>query len=129
MDLEAVRASLPSMTRQAFGDPTTIRPMREGKMAGGIPDQARAVQEDVPGRFDFAPELEQMGGGRDDKNRAKVISPHASVSFALGDLTWVPRAGDHTERRHPVTDQDEAYRIDRVLEPLPAVVFCALSRI
>lgn len=128
MDLETVRAGLPSMTRQVFGEDAIIVPMREGKMAGSV-DPGRVAQ-DVRGRFDFAPELEQMGGGRSsESNRANVISPHASVSFALGDLAWVPRAGDQVERQHPVTSEMERYRIDRILVPLPAVVLCVISRV
>lgn len=127
MDLETVRAGLPSMTRQGFGESTKILPMREGKMAGAGADPEREVQEDMWGRFDFAPELEQMGGGRSSEtNRANVISPHASVSFALSDLAWIPRRGDHVERQ---TAEPEMYRVDRILKPLPAVVLCAISRI
>ena len=127
MDLETVRAGLPSMTRQGFGENANILPIREGKMAGAGADPEREVQEDVRGRFDFAPELEQMGGGRSsDTNRANVISPHASVSFALTDLTWVPKQGDHVQRQTAIP---ELYRIDRILEPLPAVVLCVISRI
>lgn len=127
MDLETVRAGLPSLTRQAFGENANILPMREGKMAGASADPERAVQADVRGRFDFAPELEQMGGGRSSEtNRANVISPHASVSFARNDLTWVPKQGDQVERQ---TAAPERYRIDRILEPLPAVVLCVISRI
>jgi hypothetical protein len=126
MDLETVRAGLPSMTRQGFGENANILPMREGKMAGAGADPEREVQE-VRGRFDFAPELEQMGGGRSSEtNRANVISPHASVSFALADLTWIPKQGDRVERQ---TATPELYRIDRILEPLPAVVLCVVSRI
>lgn len=127
MDLETVRAGLPSMTRQGFGENANILPMREGKMASAGADPEREVQEDVRGRFDFAPELEQMGGGRSSEtNRANVISPHASVSFALADLVWVPKQGDQVERQ---TVPPELYRIDRILEPLPAVVLCVISRV
>tara|TARA_R110002020_G_scaffold467027_4_gene690206 strand:+ start:21641 stop:22024 length:384 start_codon:yes stop_codon:yes gene_type:complete len=127
MDLDTVRAGLPSMTRQGFGENANILPMREGKMAGAGADPTREVQEGLRGRFDFAPELEQMGGGRSSEtNRANVISPHASVSFALADLAWVPKQGDHVERQ---TAAPELYRIDRILDPLPAVVLCAISRI
>lgn len=130
MDLETVRAGLPTMTRQVFGEKANILPMREGKMAGASPDPERDAQEGVPGRFDFAPELEQMGGGRSSEtNRVNIISPHASVSFALGDLSWIPEAGDQVERQNPTTAEDERYRIDRLLEPLPAVVLCVISRI
>jgi hypothetical protein len=129
MDLETVRSDLPSLTRQQLGEKTTIHPMREGKM-GASADPDLEPQVDVNGRFDFAPDLEQIGGGRTTEgNRAKVISPHASVSYALADLAWVPQQGNHIERRHPVSGELERYRVDRLLEPLPAVVLCVVSRI
>lgn len=129
MDLETVRANLPSMTRTVLGETVSIFPKVEGKMAGETADPSREAQLDRPGRFDLAPDIEQLGGGRDVPERARGISPHASVSFALADITWLPKTGDHIGRVHPHTAAAELYRIDRVLEPLPASILCTLSRL
>lgn len=128
MDLATLRSRLPAMTRAALGERVSILPMTEGKLAS-VPDAMRAVQADVPARFDLAPDVEQLGGGRDVPERARVISPHASVSFALSDLQWLPGQGDHVERSHPVTAAIERYRIDRTLEPQPAVLLAMISRV
>lgn len=128
MDLETVRASLPLLTRAALGEKVRLFPMKEGKMAA-VEDPGRPVLEDIDARFDTAPEIEQIGGGRDAPERARAISAHASVSFALASLAWFPKAGDQVERVHPVTLATERYRIGRTLEPLPSVVLCIISRV
>lgn len=129
MDLETVRASLPSLTRAVFGVAVSILPKVEGKMGPATEDPGREVQLNRPGRFDLAPDIEQLGGGRDVPDRGRGLSAHASVSFALADILWVPKTGDQVERIHPHSGVVETYRIDRVLEPLPASVLCLLSRI
>jgi hypothetical protein len=123
MDLAAIRSGLPSMTRALFGDKVTILPMIEGKMGPAVVDPARVEQVDVKARFDFAPDLEKLGGGDRNDGHAFTVSPHASVSFARADLSWLPGQGDQI--RH----DDDRYRIDRPLEPLPAVLLCLISRI
>jgi hypothetical protein len=134
MDLETLRRELPSMTRARFGETVTVTPMVQGKMAM-VADTTRAVLADVPCRFDLAPELEQVGGGRERPEAVQAISPHASVSFALADLMakaavadW-PRDGDHVTRVHPLTGVSELYQITSSLEPQPAVILYVLSRI
>ncbi len=123
MDFASVRASLPSMTRALFGVNVTILPMKEGKMGPAIADHGRDVQPDVKARFDFAPDLEKLGGGNRNDGHAYMVSPHANVSFALSDLSWSPRQGDHI--RHG----NDLYRIDRPLPPLPDVILYLISRI
>lgn len=129
MDLATIRAQLPAMTRAALGEPFDLFPMQEAKMGPAIPDVSRAVLEGVMGRFDAAPELEQVGGGRDVPERARAISPHASVSFAVSALAWLPKNGDQVSRTDTKRGAVTRYRIDRVLEPRPDVVLCHLSRI
>lgn len=128
MDLATLRTRLPAMTRAALGERVCVVPMVEGKLAA-IADAERATQVSVPARFDFAPDVEQLGGGRDVPERARVVSPHASVSFALSDLQWLPGQGDQVERLHPLTGAVERYRIERTLEPQPAVLLAMISRV
>lgn len=128
MDLDTVRASLPSMTRAVFGEKVTLIAMTEGKMSA-VADATRPVLEYVVGRFDFAPELEQIGGGRDVPERARAVSPHGSISFAKTDLAWLPTQGDRVQRLNAEALQAETYRIDRTLEPSAGVILCMLSRV
>lgn len=127
MDLESVRGFLPSMTRERMGEPITLTPMAEGKM-GSKTDPVRAPQI-LQGRIDAAPQIEQLGGGRERPSLANFVSDHRTVSFALAEITWRPRTGDQVTRTHPVTGALETYRIDRVFEPYPGALVCDLSRI
>lgn len=127
MDLESVRGFLPSMTRERMGEPITLTPMAEGKM-GSKTDPVRVPQV-LQGRMDAAPQIEQLGGGRERPSLANFVSDHRTVSFALAEITWRPRTGDQVTRIHPVTGALETYRIDRVYEPYPGALVCDLSRI
>lgn len=127
MDLESVRGFLPSMTRERMGEPITLTPMAEGKM-GSKADPDRAPQI-LQGRMDAAPQIEQLGGGRERPSLANFVSDHRTVSFALADLAWRPRTGDQVTRMHPITGVLETYRIDRAYEPYPGALLCDLSGI
>jgi hypothetical protein len=129
MDLATIRAQLPAMTRAALGEPFDIYPMQEGKMGPAVADTSRLLLEGVMGRFDQAPEIEQIGGGRDVPERSRGLSPHASVSFAVSALEWLPKSGDQVTRLDSSRALVMRYRIDRVLEPSPGVVLCHLSRL
>ena len=129
MDLATLREQLPAMTRAALGEPFDIFPMQEAKMGPAIADPSRVLLQGVSGRFDQAPEIEQVGGGRDVPERARGVSPHASVSFAKSALLWIPKLGDQVVRFDRLLGSFVRYRIDRVLEPRPDVVLCHLSRI
>lgn len=129
MDLDGIRARLPSMTREIFGDAVTVLPMAEGKMSAAVADLTREIQAGVKGRFDFSPDIEQMGGGRERPEAAHVISSHTSVSFAVADLVSLPRQGDHILRVDPHTATTERYRVDRAYQPVTGVLLCFLSRL
>lgn len=129
MDLDGIRSRLPSMTREVFGDATTVIPMAEGKMSAAVADLTREVQVGVKGRFDFAPDIEQMGGGRERPEAAHVMSSHVSVSFAVDELVFLPRQGDHIVRVDPQTGTTERYRVDRAYQPVTGVLLCFLSRL
>lgn len=129
MDLESVRSFLPSMTRERVGELVVIRPMREGKMGAAVADPERAVQLDVPGRMDFSPDIEQLGGGRERPQAARVVSAHASISFAISDLSLIPRSGDMIERSNPQTGTIERYRIHGDMHPVGGAMLFLLSRI
>jgi hypothetical protein len=129
MDVATIRAQLPAMTRAALGEPFDVFPMQEAKMGPAVADTSRMVLEGVMGRFDAAPDLEQIGGGRDVPERARGVSPHSSVSFAVSALEWIPKTGDQVARLDTKRALVIRYRVDRVLEPRPDVVLCHLSRI
>ncbi|TRL35498.1 hypothetical protein [Rhizobium straminoryzae] len=128
MDLDAIRSSLPSMTREALGEHVTIHPMQEGKM-GAAADPGRTILTGFRGRFDISPEIEQMGGGRERPQAARIVSAHATISFALSDLDNVPRTGDVIIRAHPQTGTPERYRIHGDQPAVGGVVLFQLSRI
>lgn len=128
MDIATLRGRLPGMTRAAFGERFTLLPKKAGKMASG-PDPDRVTLTDVAGRFDMSPDLEQMGGGRERPDVARVASDHASASFDLAALAWVPRQDDEIERVNPVTSALERYRVSHTSTPIPGVLLAFLSRL
>lgn len=128
MDLATLRARLPGMTRSVFGERLTVRKMKVGKMGAGA-DPSQAPMAGLAGRFDMAPDLEQIGGGRERPEAARLSADHSSASFALADLAWSPEQGDELDRVHPVTGAAETYRIDSTSTPIPGVLLCLLSRI
>lgn len=129
MDLASIRARLPSMTRAAFGAAVTIYPMRSGKLGAASLDPNRSAQVGVMGRFDIAPELEQIGGGRERPQVSRAMTDHVTISFALSDLLWPPRQSDEIERLAAGSDAPERYRIDRTAASLPGIILCYLSRL
>lgn len=129
MDLDSIRAHLPSMTRAVFGEEVTILPMTEGKMSAAVADPTRKAQTGLQGRFDFAPEIEQLGGGRERPEGGQTVSPHASISFAVADLSLPPRQGDRILRTNPQTATVERYRVDRTYPLVAGVLLCFLSRL
>ena len=128
MDLATLRARLPGMTRGVFGERVTVRPIKAGKM-GAAADSTRPPMVGLDARFDMAPDLEQIGGGRERPEAARISADHSSASFDLAALPWVPEQGDHVERVDPVTGEFETYRIDSTSRPIPGVLLCLLSRL
>ncbi len=128
MDLATLRARLPGMTRGVFGERVTLRPMKAGKMASG-PDPDRQPIVDIAARMDMAPDIEQMGGGRERPEISRVSTLHASASFDRAALAWLPQEGDQLDRIHPVSGAAETYLIIYTAEPIPGVWLAYLSRL
>lgn len=97
MDFAQARARLPSMTRQVFGEPVTIRPMRQGEMRSVV-DESRLASVDIMGRFDVATDMESLSERRERWNIAKAASAKHSVSVVTSDLASLPVDGDLLER-------------------------------
>lgn len=128
MDLATLRARLPGMTRGVFGERVTLRPIKVGKMASG-PDPDRQPQLNVAARMDAAPDIDQLGGGRERPEFARVAVSHVSASFDRATLAWLPQQGDELDRIHPVSGILERYRINDTAEPIPGVWLVYLTRL
>lgn len=126
MDLAAVRAVLPSMTRKALGVVATITPMKEGEMKAVV-DPDRAPLTEVPGRFDVDPDLFGMGTGEMRRGEASVGGEKSSISFALSDLQWMPQRSDQVSYVGP--QGVETYRIERSGRTIAGSVIFYLSRV
>ena len=97
MDLAAVRANLPSMTRRMLGGIATITPMRKGEMKS-VPDTERTPIVDIAARFDFAPMDTEIGGGGARGDKLRLAGEAATVTFDPEGLVWVPVPGDRVGR-------------------------------
>lgn len=81
------------MTRQMFGELVSVRPMRQGEMKA-VSDPDRTVMLDLPIYFDAAPDVEQLGGGRERASAAYAAGVSHSASVETGALAYPPRDGD-----------------------------------
>ena len=128
MDFHSARAQLPGMTRAMFGELVSVIPMAQGKMAEA-PDTDRAVLANVPARFDFVPDAEELGGGRERLQPVSLMGEKYSVSFERKRLPYPLREGDRISRVEKHSGSTEIYRVIRFGRALPAIVLAYLSRV
>ncbi|MBD8556903.1 hypothetical protein IFT84_20550 [Rhizobium sp. CFBP 8762] len=128
MDLEAVRASLPGMLRDVFGEPVTILAMREGKMSA-VADDTRPRMDAVPARYDLGIDIETLGTGRKVAGASHADDETPSISIALDRLAWQPRPGDHVIRTPKQGGGPITYRVTRPFNLPNGVLLLYLQRI
>ncbi len=123
MDFATARASLPGLTRAAFGEDVTLLAMVAGEL-GGRPDGSRANQEAVRARYDIDPGTEQLGDRREAKNRVFGTLARATFSIERTALSWLPREGDIVRRAN-----GDRFRVDAVNGDQPGLVILYVSKV